>query len=170
MQNIEQRSVLPASDKNALLAFQNKVSDLMRSSMATDKVMGEMSNKLKHIKAAIQQTPGVSLDLMKEVKALEQALREASILMDGDGQIARHEIETNPGISERLGIIVWSMWNATSAPTNTSEEQYQDAGKEFEAVLATMKDVVARVAKLEQSLEGADAPFTPGRLPDWKLE
>jgi hypothetical protein len=47
-------------------------------------------------------------------------------------------------------------------------EQYAAAAAEFETVLASLKTAMQTdLAALEQKLEAAGAPFTPGRFPHW---
>jgi hypothetical protein len=49
------------------------------------------------------------------------------------------------------------------------KEQLQIAGDEFESLLSELKSVInTEIKSLEQKLEAAGAPYTPGRLPEYK--
>jgi hypothetical protein len=46
-------------------------------------------------------------------------------------------------------------------------ESYDVAAKQFTAVLSEMKKVHATIEALEKELEVNNAPYTPGRWPEW---
>ena len=74
-----------------------------------------------------------------------------------------------PSIVERVGRIVSDQRMSTSAPTQTQKNQYAAAAAEFERVLAQLRTLIeGDVAKLEKAMEAAGAPWTPGRIPEWK--
>ena len=62
------------------------------------------------------------------------------------------------------------MLSTTAGATNTFITSYTDAAREFEPVLQEVKAIDTDVKKLDSLLEKNHAPYTPGRLPDWKLE
>ena len=54
-------------------------------------------------------------------------------------------------------------------PTQTQRDHYAAAAAEFEQVLARLRALVeGDLTRLEKSMEAAGAPWTPGRLPEWK--
>ncbi len=61
------------------------------------------------------------------------------------------------------------MLTTTAGTTNTFITSYTDAAKEFEPVLQEVKAIDVEVRKLDLLLEKNNAPYTPGRLPDWKM-
>lgn len=73
-----------------------------------------------------------------------------------------------PSVTERVGGIVDSQWMSTSAPTGTNREQLEIAGKLFAPVLEKLRALSETdLRALEQRLEKAGAPWTPGRVPVW---
>jgi len=51
------------------------------------------------------------------------------------------------------------------------KEQLQIAGEEFDVALTDLKNTMANELKtLEQKLEAAGAPYTPGRMPERKKD
>jgi hypothetical protein len=95
-------------------------------------------------------------------------MTDASTAMNGDASRSRREFEALPGINSLINGIAGSLWNTTAAPTGTMENAYQQAVQKFGAVYTNVKGIDADLKALEQQLEKAGAPYTPGRLPDWK--
>ena len=62
-------------------------------------------------------------------------------------------------------------WGTMLAPTRTQEDAYRYAGQEFAPVLASLRQLVeVDLKRLEDQLESAGAPWTPGRVPRWQPE
>ncbi len=73
--------------------------------------------------------------------------------------------------ADRVHAIVGTQWSATVAPTGTSRKAYADAADAFEKQLATLRTLVETdLAALEDAMEKAGAPWTPGRVPTWVKE
>jgi len=72
-------------------------------------------------------------------------------------------------ISDRVGYASGVTSRYLGKPTGTQRESFAIAGKEFTAVLAKLKKLVEEeLPALEKKLDNFDAPWTPGRLPEWK--
>jgi photosystem II stability/assembly factor-like uncharacterized protein len=163
---------IPAKDRAALLAFEQKTSRLQRAVHGAAEVVGEVRTRLEHIKQSLLDTPGKdTATLGADARAIEAHLRDIDVALRGDRVAARYEMPTSPSIMERVEGIVGTQWTATSAPTGTSVEAYAIAADEFEAQLAALRTLVEKDLRgLEEKMEGAGAPFTPGRLPVWHKE
>ena len=161
-------TTLPATDKNALLAFQKEVQELRRSVYGAATVIGETEDRLKHIKGAVLQVPGVPLAVMAEVKAIEAEMTKLKYDMYGDYEISKHEFETNKGIESMVGYVIYQLWYTTSAPTDTQRDQITRARKAYTPWLAELKEQIKRVEVLEAKLLELRAPYTPYRGGDWK--
>jgi hypothetical protein len=58
---------------------------------------------------------------------------------------------------------------ALEPPTETQRRQYDILSTEFATVLTKLKAIVdTRLKNVESVAEQAGAPWTPGRMPDWK--
>ncbi|MFP5470893.1 MAG: VPS10 domain-containing protein [Bacteroidia bacterium] len=161
---------LVAQDKKAAMQFHQQVAELRRSVKGTAKLYTETSERLKHIKAAIEQYPTVPLDLMKEVKALENELQAISLQLHGDQTLSKREFETAPTLQDRIDWIVYTTWYTTAAPTESAKQYYQIAQQEYPVVLDKLKKVISSVKTLESKLDNYNSPYTPGRDENWKEE
>jgi photosystem II stability/assembly factor-like uncharacterized protein len=159
---------LAATDKKALLAFQKEVAELRRSVDGSERLFGELKNKLKYIKVAIQSTPNVDMKLLAKVKDMETKMNKTSVELWGDGDISKHEYEVYPGLSERIGVVIYGIWNSTAAPTTTAKNNIKIAKEEYAPVLAEIKEYVKEIKSLEKEM--GITPYTPGRGEEWKEE
>ena len=159
---------LPALDKKALDAFCKKVSELRRATGAADSYRGELVNKIKFIKSAIIDSPDLLVMVTTQVNEIEKRLNQVDIKMNGDASIARREFETAPSINGRIGTIEGGVWSTTSAPTQIAINSLDVAAKQFAGVLPELKSIDEEIKKVEAILEKNHAPYTPGRMPEWK--
>ncbi|MEO8503623.1 MAG: glycosyl hydrolase [Acidobacteriota bacterium] len=162
---------LPAADQATLLAFEQKVGRLQRAVAGAEETVDATKTELAAIKKALLATPKPTTELMDRALALEAKLRQLSIKLSGDSLVASRNEPTPPGISGRVGAIVGTQWNSTSAPTGTSLDAYRIAGEEFTGVLADLHQLVDQdLRDLRARIETAGAPWTPGRVPVWSME
>jgi hypothetical protein len=82
--------------------------------------------------------------------------------------------ETPPSqvtFNERLGTLAYTHWRSTSEITQKEKDAYNILVEEFPPVLNQIKELYNVDLKgLEAELEKYNAPWTPGRIPDWKLK
>ncbi|MEP7168754.1 MAG: glycosyl hydrolase, partial [Bacteroidota bacterium] len=159
---------LPANDKKEMDAFCKKVSELRRAVSAAESYRGEMVNKIKFIKTALIDAPNGLTGLTDQVFAIEKRLTDVSTKLNGDATLSKREFETPLSITSRISTIESTMWNISSAPTQTFMQSYETAAKIFTTVLPELKSIDGEIKKVETTLELNKAPYTPGRMPDWK--
>ncbi|MFZ5971013.1 MAG: WD40/YVTN/BNR-like repeat-containing protein [Bacteroidota bacterium] len=162
-------TTLPSVNRPAMVAWQRQAAELQRSYQAASAMLNDATTKLRYLRDAIFSVPQPNQDFATQAKAIDSKLRAVSEKFYGDNAAGRLDIDTPPSISSRLFGAIYDGNNSTSDPTTTMKEQLQIAGEEFEVALTQLKEVINTDLKnLEQSLEKAGAPYTPGRLPDWK--
>jgi hypothetical protein len=67
--------------------------------------------------------------------------------------------------------VVTGHWNATSDATATHRRGYDLAAEAFGRALTTVRAVIlGDLKRLEDQAEAAGAPWTPGRVPEWRME
>jgi hypothetical protein len=99
---------------------------------------------------------------------LELRLDAAGKKLNGDAALTRREFEAPTSISSRINTMMSGLISTTTAPTSTFMRSYDVAAAQFKPVLADIKSVGEAVKALENKLEQLNAPYTPGRVPDWK--
>jgi hypothetical protein len=161
-------ATMTASDKKVLYDFGRKAEELQRAAAGTSVYIDELRNKLRYMKEAALQTPALDPSVMKDMLALERRLIEADKTLNGDATLTKREFEAPTSLNSRIGSIMEALISSTSAATTTFMNSYNDAAKQFAPVSAEVKNIDAEIKRLENLLEQNKAPYTPGRLPDWK--
>jgi len=160
---------LPAEDKAALVEFQRKVRRLNHSVNAASSMLREMGTRITHYKVALKSVTVPHKELFTQITDLEKKLAEFQRQMYGDRIRSQLDLDTEPGIARRINSIIYEQWSSTSAPTQTQKDNYQIVLEEFEPIYQALKKIIEEdVKNIEQKLNEIGAPYTPGRLPDWK--
>ncbi|HMU43092.1 MAG TPA: glycosyl hydrolase [Ignavibacteriaceae bacterium] len=160
---------LPAVDRSELVAFQKKVSELNRAVDASIEVVNDLRSKIEIIKTALKQTPKAPQKLMDDANLIADKSRDIYKLLVDDETLSKRNEPTPPTIAGRLGEVTWGMWQTTSAPTNSYKENYRIASEEFKPILNELKQILeVDLKNLEYEMDNLSAPWTPGRVPDWK--
>ena len=157
-------TTMPASDKKAKVAFQKDVAQLSRTMDGARAAVSEMKNKMKYIDKAVMMIETPADDILKNVLSLKKDIKAIDVQMSGDRVKRQLDIDQPPTPFRRLGALDWEQSGSTAAPTKTHMEQYNIAKEEFEPILNTIKGALQDLKHLEDKLEDADAPYTPGRV------
>ena len=162
-------TTLPSSNRPALVEWQRQAAELQRSMQGASSMISDTGTKLKYLKESLFSISKPTQEFTKEILDLEEKLRSIQRKMNGDRVADRLDLDIPPGISARLSSAIYDGYNSTSDPTFTMKEQLQIAQEEFDGLLNDLKNLIQTDLKLlEQKLEAAGAPYTPGRLPEFK--
>ena len=103
------------------------------------------------------------------MRAIETQLKDLQITLSGDGVLARRGEPTPPSIIDRINQIVYGQWNSSADTTTTHRQNYAIAAQQFGPLLIRLRSLILNdLATLESEADAAGAPWTPGRVPDWK--
>ncbi len=160
---------LPAADKAELVEFQSKVRKLNHKVNTASAVLRELISRVGHYKVALKSMTFSHKDLYTDIKALEKKLDGLQRQLFGDRMYSRVDLDAEPGLSRRIGAIMGEQRSSTSAPTQTQRENFRIVEEEFMPIYQELKKIAATdVKSIEKKLDDIGAPYTPGRLPDWK--
>ena len=160
---------LPASDREAKLAFQREAGRLQRAVLGAARAAADAAERLEIMKHAVVITPGVDEELRAEVRAMELDLTDLREILNGDRTRSRRSEPGMPGIVSRVQTVVGGQWSNTSDPTGTQREQLALASDLFAAMVEDLRQLVdVDLPHLEDRLDEAGVPWTPGRgVPRW---
>ena len=163
---------IPTTNKEELLAFQQKVDRLRKAIDAAGEVLDENKQRINFISSAFKSYPGLDISYLSQMKTLEEHADKISIGLYGDPSLSKRDIEQNEAISSKVGIVIWNMWRNRSNPTSTNKMLYESASNKFESLIGQLNDLDENILEIEKYLEEKEVPFTPGRglIMKWKKE
>jgi hypothetical protein len=162
-------ATLPAPDREALATFHRRAAALQRAVMATVKVVESKRQQIAAMRSAFDATPGLTADAGPRLRRLELGLAEAELALLGDTTVQKRQEPILPSISDRVQRVMRATWTSTSAATTTHSRNYEIASAAFSELLVDLRRLIDEdLAALQQDLEEAGGPWTPGRgLPVW---
>lgn len=158
------------SDRAALFEFQTKTAELRRALDGASGLMGEMQRRIDHLQAALLRTETAQESDKQDLVAINNDLRDVRIKMSGDRTIASRNEPVPMSISGRVASIIFGHWRAQAAPTGVHTGAYEVAAREFNEALASLRSIDQRLGAFEDRMEAMGAPWTPGRVPNWRPE
>jgi photosystem II stability/assembly factor-like uncharacterized protein len=162
---------LKAASPADLLAFERKTARLQRAVLGAVDAAEEAQEHVKVIEKALDDTPRADPKLGVEARRIARALDDLLVGLRGDRVMQKRNEPTPMSVQERVEAIVTSQWSATVAPTGTSRQAYDAAAIAFEKQLATLRTLLdTDLRALQEAMEKAGAPWTPGRVPSWTRE
>jgi photosystem II stability/assembly factor-like uncharacterized protein len=166
---VEGQENMSTADRSALVEFQQKAVRLQRAVSGATQAANSLRPRLTAIKRAISETPSLPHSLYDQAMALEKRNNEIIRALSGDAEARRRNMNTPPSINDRVGYVVGAQRMSTARPTQTQQNQYVAAAQDFETVLAQLRQLIeSDLSRLEKQLEAAGAPWTPGRVPEWR--
>ena len=157
---------LGTKNRRALSEFQRKVSELQSTVRAAGEVVSDLEKRLGRMAVAGKALEKSNSGIMEDIYALQSRIGVIKESLYGDRLASRLDIGRPPSISDRVNRAVYGMINTTSAPTQTHRDGYEIAKEEFQPILKQIQQIVRHdIADIENALDRAGAPYTPGRLP-----
>ena len=160
---------LIAKDLFGLDEFRRAVAELNRKVSGAEKRFEELNEELDLIEKAVLNYPNTDLQLLKEIRALKVLKSELRMQLYGDELRAKHEFETAPSFTARLGMLEYQLAENTTGVSKTHKANLTMCDQEYAKFNEALKSYQARILSLHQALEKAQIPYTKSRL-DWKAE
>ncbi|MEQ1585047.1 MAG: glycosyl hydrolase [Cyclobacteriaceae bacterium] len=156
------------TDMSANVAFYKQVTEIRKAVSAANDLINTMDARIRNINLAVQDMPAPAKPILEKSFAITRQLNDLKIKINGDVSKARRNFETLPSINERVSSIEGSVWSSTAPIPATFKDSYTVAAKQFTLALDDLKKIYTAIEQLEKELEINNAPYTPGRWPDWK--
>ncbi len=160
---------LSAEDRAAQREFLQRVARLYRAVSGAVERADELQARLKEIRRALHEAPTAEAQLGPLADTIENTNREIQRALRGDPILAARNENVPASINDRLQGIMEGERFALTRPTRTHQSDYAIASEEFTQQLSRLRNLLQQdVANLERQMEAAGAPWTPGRLPEWR--
>jgi len=155
-------------DRAALEAFQQKVAHLDRALTGAIQTGNDVEKRLTSIHQSLRDTPGDVSGLVSRADDLQARLRDIMRALRGDAILRRRQENTPAAINDRINQIEDEERFSTLRPTQTHIDSYNIAAQQFGDQLGKLRQLVdVDLKKLEDDMEKAGAPWTPGHVPEW---
>jgi hypothetical protein len=160
---------MPAGDRKELAEFHQKTARLQRAVFGTLEAANAVTGRLNDVKRALEHTPGADAKQKDLVRKLEQQNRDILRALRGDSATRGRNENTPTSVAERVGEIAEATRYSLGKPTGTQREQYAIAADEFRTELEKLRKLIdTDLKELEKGLDLIGAPWTSGRLPEWR--
>ena len=152
------------TDFSVVAAFQQQTAELRRLVAAAEEKIGGVREQLRHMRAALLQTPRANTDLFARLDSVTKGLAAISLRLSGDPARGALNESDAPSISGRVGEVMGGHWETRQMPTATQRRDIEIAGGALEVLTRDLKALIeGDLARLKTDLEAAGAPWTPGR-------
>ncbi len=159
----------PQNDRVAHVEFQKKANNLLKAVSGALQSANGLQSKLTTIKQAIKDSESSDLKLLDNALAIEKRLNDILRRLRGDVSLGSRNENIPTSIAERANSTVDDQSLSTAPPTQTQLDVYRIASEEFTEELNKLRILLeVDVKNLEKALDTIGAPYTPGRLPEWK--
>ena len=154
----------PGTDLVAVAAFQDEARELMRRVSGASGEIGEARERLRFMRAALLRTPGADPSLFSRMDDLTRSLDGLALRLSGDRIRGGLSEPSVPSISERVGDAIYGHWDTRQTPTATARGSLELGRAGFTALSGELRVLLDNdLVQLEEDLEAAGAPWTPGR-------
>jgi len=154
----------PGTDFAAVAEFQFRVSELAREMAGAGAEMARMTNRLRHMRAALVQTPKADPGLFSRIDGMSQRLEEMTLEFSGDPIRGQWNMPSVPSIRGRVGYVQYGLMGTRQEPTETQKMNIEIAEREYAAFIGGLRNLIeVELVRLETDLAAAGAPWTPGR-------
>ena len=155
-------------DRAALEQFQQKVARLDRALTGAIHVGNDLSQRMGLIRQSLRDTPGDVSGLLARADDIQNRLRDIMRALRGDEVLRRRQENTPAAINDRVNQIEDEERLSTTRPPQTHIDSYNVAAQQFGEQLSKLHQLVdTDLKKLEDDMEKAGAPWTPGHVPEW---
>lgn len=152
-------------DRDALLATQQRVGDLFRRVHGALKMKESLQSRINHLKAAIDVTPNAAETQAQTVRMLNQRLAQVSVLLEGDRTVSSRAEPVAWSVSNRAFNLYYAISGSQTPVSGNHLASLEIAEAEYGRVAELLSGVNNDLVLVEQALEAAGAPWTPGRIP-----
>jgi len=154
---------LTAPDPSEILGFQKKAAELQRRALGASAQLSDLSRRIPYIKKAVIETPGAALSLLQRARSIEERLADIRDGLAGDRVRPGLNEPSVPSVLARVGQVVGALQETRYGPTATHRRSLEIADRQFGALASSIRRVAADVRRLEEDMEAAGVPWTPGR-------
>jgi chromosome segregation ATPase len=155
-------------DRTVLQQFQQKLARLDRALSGAIQTGNDVEKRLTSMQQSLRDTPSDVSALVARTDDLQTRLREIMRALVGDSVLRRRQDITPTAINDRVNQIEDEERFSAARPTQTHIDSYNVAAQQFGEQLSKLRQLVdVELKKVEDEMEKASSPWTPGHVPEW---
>lgn len=159
---------LVSKNPEELNAFRKEVAEVNRKVSGIGEIMQEFTTQLGLVESALLNYPNTDISMLREVKSLRLGLDSCKLIMYGDELLTKHEFESAPSLTGRLGMVEYMLYDNTTGVTNTHRSNLSAVKEEFNVVSSRIKQMLTTFYGIEERLAQVPIPYTKARGLLWK--
>ena len=164
-------AILPAANRQEMVMFQKKASQLARTVMGAQKSAEELFQRADYIRQAVNNFSAAPFSLLDKANEVVKVLSDILFKFSGSEPPASRE-EIPPAdvpLVYRLETMVYTQYMSTSNVTDNQKVAYDVLYEEIQPVIEKLKQINDYDLKsIQDELERLNIPWTPGRIPELK--
>jgi hypothetical protein len=154
----------PDTDFDEATTFQREVAELLRQIAGAGKEIERTQDRLRHLEAAVLQTPRAETALFAQLTALQKTLVGLQMRLMNDEVRQKLNEPTVYSIQQRAWRAYWGLGRTRQMPTATQRRNVAIVQADYAALRQELATLIEQdLAQLEAELESFGAPWTPGR-------
>ena len=161
-------SIIPVKDQAKQNTLNKEIAEFRRVVLGSSDYLSHLKNRIKYLKAGINQSSSSAFSLVKEIAEFEKQTIALELKLNGDGSLARREFETTPGFIGDMETMIYYTWAQSYGSTSDMEAKYNELKSIFSVHYSKIKELKTMTEQIEVKAESYKMPATYGRLPEWK--
>lgn len=154
----------PGAPPEELSAFLRELAEMQRQINGANAAIGAAREEIDAMRAALARATLDDEELQSAVRAVEREVEDLHYRMNGQARRDRYNEQRPVSIQRRLSVVNSGNMRSTYGPTPMHRENLEIAREEFAEVRTALTRIVeTKLPELQERLEAADVPWTPGR-------
>ena len=159
---------LVSKNPEELNAFRKEVAEVNRKVSGVGEIIEELTTQLGLVETALLNYPNTDISMLRKVKSLRLGIDSCKLIIYGDELLTKHEFESAPSMTGRLGMVEYMLYDNTAGVTNTHRANLETVKAEYSVVSAQIKRLLSVFYLLEENLAQVPIPYTKSRGLAWK--
>ncbi len=156
------------ADRRTHQAYLIRAAELQRAVAGAVAASAEIDSRIQHLRPALIATNRAGEEQRTRLHTLSRELQALNRRLLGDATVLARNESSPMSIASRAWAIYTPSVFSQAPIGGMLADSYRVAADEFGTALADLRDIAQRLQALEQELGTLGAPWTPGRIPQWR--
>ncbi|WP_395375239.1 WD40/YVTN/BNR-like repeat-containing protein [Marinicella sp. W31] len=149
-------------------AFQQRLGELMRTTEGANSKMGEIANRIKHLREAVRLTSATDENHAQQLHQLHSRYLALKTRLQGDQTISSRSEPVPWSVNTRVYSLYGGIIESQADVPGNYRDSMAIAQSELTQVLGDLSALDNDLKSFEAAMEQLGAPWTPGRIPELK--